>query len=665
MLTFDRGDGMPEMVVSRFDDFKNLDKILERNWERFLVDGLIPNENRKIIKSSWERCLRNQVDPLKKEAKVVYEDSSLLEKKEQHQFFLDLALPYMEEMFRYFNDEDMILVLSDQDGIILEGKANAKMWRILERHRFYPGADWSEQVAGTNAIGTALLEGKPVQIFSAEHFCQGWHPWVCSAAPIRDPLTQQIIGVLNMTGKKKLVQAHDIYLVVSQVQKIQQTIGFHLMQQNIFSFESVLDKIHEPFVIFDMDGRITRHNDAARFLLGIKIGERMERYMDTPIHRKDLKDLSNKGMQAKFRGKNGMEWRIRIQPYKMGAHLFGGMAIFQKMGSKTSVQVIPKGNSTRYCFENLLTKEPMMIKLIKLARKASFSDKNVLITGETGTGKEILAQSIHTYGPRQHGPFVGVNCGAIPRDLVASELFGYEGGAFTGAKSQGKKGKFLLAHKGTIFLDEIGDLPLDAQVCLLRVLEERAVFPVGGTEPIPVDVRVIAATHKDLEKEIEKGNFREDLYHRLNVISLSVPPLRERRGDIPLLVESFLRDACEGMEMPQIEDEVWRIFHDYRWPGNIRQLKNVVEKAIFHSDGEIIMLNDLPQELLVGKAKPSTDTINNPKSSKWTRLKKKQLTRDILEEALQETKGSVSEAARLLNVSRMTIYRKMKEFGLE
>jgi sigma-54 dependent transcriptional regulator, acetoin dehydrogenase operon transcriptional activator AcoR len=655
---------MPERVLSRFDDFNHLEKTLKKNWERFFVDGVLPYGYRPIITSSWERCVRNQVDPLKKEARMVYENSSLLAKKEQHRFLLDLARPYIEEMFRYFNDEDIMVVLCDHDGIILEGKANENTKRMLERIRFQPGADWNEQVAGTNAIGTALMEKKPVQIFSAEHFCQGWHPWVCSAAPIRDPFTEQIIGVLNMTGKKRLVQAHDIFLVVSQAQKIEQAIGFHLMQQNIFSFESVLDTIHDPFVIFDMDGRITRHNDAARFLLGIKIGERIESYMDAPIYQKDLKDLSNKGMQALFRGKDGTDWRIRIQPYKMGTYLFGGMAIFQKIGSKTSIHVRPKGNSTRYCFNHLLTKEPSMIRLIKLAGKASFSDKTVLITGETGTGKEVLAQSIHAYGPRRQGPFVGVNCGAIPKELVASELFGYEGGAFTGAKSQGKKGKFLLADKGTIFLDEIGDLPLDAQVCLLRVLEERAVFPIGGTEPIPVDVRVIAATHKDLKKEIKKGNFREDLYHRLNVISLSVPPLRERRGDISLLVESFLRDACEGKTCPQIEDEVWGIFHSYQWPGNIRQLKNVVEQAIFHSDGEVITINDLPQELLAGMEKPSTDLKKTPDSNKWTGRKKK-LTREILIEVLKKTNGCVSEAARLLNVSRMTIYRKLKEFGLE
>lgn len=655
---------MPEKVVSRFDEFNNLVKILEKNWERFLVDGVLPHGHRPIITSSWERCVQNQVDPLKKEARVIFENSSFLEKKEQHRFLLDLARPYIEEMFHYFNDEDIMVVLCDQDGIILEGKANEKTKRMLERIRFQPGADWSEQVAGTNAIGTALMEKKPVQIFSAEHFCQGWHPWVCSAAPIRDPFTEQIIGVLNLTGKKRVVQAHDILLVVSQAQKIEQAIGFHLMQQNTFSFESVLDTIHDPFVIFDMDRRITRHNDAAKFLLGIKIGERIESYMDDPIYRKDLKGLSNKGMQALFRGKDGTDWRIRIQPYKMGTYLFGGMAIFQKISSKTSVQVRPKGNSTRYCFNHLLTKEPSMIRLIKLAGKASFSDKTVLITGETGTGKEVLAQSIHAYGPRRQGPFVGVNCGAIPKELIASELFGYEGGAFTGAKSQGKKGKFLLADKGTIFLDEIGDLPLDAQVYLLRVLEERAVFPIGGTEPIPVDVRVIAATHKDLKKEIKKGNFREDLYHRLNVISLSVPPLRERRGDISLLVESFLRDACEGKTCPQIEDRVWRVFHSYLWPGNIRQLKNVVEQAIFHSDGEVITINDLPKELVAVMGKTSIDLKRTRDYNEWTGRKKK-LTREILIDVLKKTNGCVSEASRLLNVSRMTIYRKLKEFGLE
>ena len=217
-------------------------------------------------------------------------------------------------------------------------------------------------------------------------------------------------------------------------------------------------------------------------------------------------------------------WDITIHPFRIGSHLLGGMAVFLKSQHHNLLLNNGKRLCTEYAFEVILTNDENMVSLLKKAKKSAFSDKNLFIHGETGTGKELLVQSIHSFGPRSRQPFVAVNCGAIPKELMSSELFGYEGGAFTGAKAKGKKGKFILANKGTIFLDEIGELPLDIQVYLLRVLEEREIVPVGGNEVFRIDVRVVCAIHKDLVEEVRKGNFKEDLFYRLKVISLTLPP---------------------------------------------------------------------------------------------------------------------------------------------
>ena len=329
------------------------------------------------------------------------------------------------------------------------------------------------------------------------------------------------------------------------------------------------------------------------------------------------------------------------------------MAVFLKHQHHNVPLTNGKKLSTKHAFEDIVTNDENMVSLMKKAKKSAFSDKNLFIHGETGTGKELLVQSIHSFGPRSRQPFVAVNCGAIPKELMASELFGYEGGAFTGAKAKGKKGKFLLANKGTIFLDEIGELPLDIQVYLLRVLEEREIVPVGGNEVIPIDVRVVCATHKDLEEEVRKGNFREDLFYRLKVISLTLPPLKERKGDIPLLVKQFLLLEKNSFEL---SDEALSLLMDYDWPGNIRQLKNCIEQAIFYAESSVILPKDLPKEISSGH-----QMENSNQKGETIQLK---MDLETLSDTLLKTKGNVTRTAKALNISRMTVYRKIKQYDL-
>ncbi|MDA8333570.1 MAG: sigma 54-interacting transcriptional regulator [Peptococcaceae bacterium] len=286
-----------------------------------------------------------------------------------------------------------------------------------------------------------------------------------------------------------------------------------------------------------------------------------------------------------------------------------------------------------------------MARARALAQKAAGTSSTVLLLGETGTGKEIFARAIHRASPRKKGPFVALNCGGITPTLAESEFFGYEDGAYTGAKKGGQAGKFELAQGGTIFLDEVGDLPLSLQTILLRVLQERCFSRVGGNKCVTVDVRVIAATNRDLAREVEAGNFRRDLYYRLNVIGIEVPPLRERGDDIFLIAAAYLRGVSGRHRLaPSVE----RIFRGYHWPGNVRELHNVLERAVVLAEDSYILPRHLPPELVA----PGRGKVAGTSSLK-------SLEEQTIREAFRKCRGNVSATARLLGISRNTLYRRL------
>ncbi len=306
----------------------------------------------------------------------------------------------------------------------------------------------------------------------------------------------------------------------------------------------------------------------------------------------------------------------------------------------------------RYHFENIIAKSSKMQRIIEIIKVVAKSNATVLITGDSGTGKELVARAIHSQSHRRNKSFVAVSCAALPESLLESELFGHEKGSFTGAYTQ-KKGKFEFANGGTIFLDEVGEMSANIQVHLLRVLEEKEFTRVGGNEPIKVDVRVISATNKDLRKAIEKQEFREDLYYRLNVVNIELPPLRERKEDIPLLAEYFLNKfAVENRkEVTGFSPEAMELVLDYDWPGNVRELENAIERAVILAKDSLITVADLPQENL-----PPVGLASTGKNLK-------EVEKSHLLNVLRETGGNYSEAARILGISRMTLYNKAREYG--
>ncbi|RLB05900.1 MAG: hypothetical protein DRG50_06490 [Deltaproteobacteria bacterium] len=318
------------------------------------------------------------------------------------------------------------------------------------------------------------------------------------------------------------------------------------------------------------------------------------------------------------------------------------------------------GSYAKFRFTDIKGRDPRFVKQIELAKIAARSNSKVLLIGESGTGKELFAQAIHNHSSRRNGPFVAISCAAIPRDLIEAELFGYRDGAFTGARRGGHTGKFELADKGTLFLDEINAMPLDLQAKLLRVLQENVITRLGDTKPISVDVRVIAASNIDLVREVEQRNFREDLYYRLSVVEIFIPPLRERQEDIDLLVDYFLERLSRdlGLPKPEVSPEVWEIFNSYHWPGNVRELENCIERALLLSGGETIRKEHLPQRILEragGSGSPQRLPQVKPLE---------EITKDLIKQALEASQGNISRAARTLGISRCTFYRKLKKYGL-
>jgi transcriptional regulator with PAS, ATPase and Fis domain len=319
--------------------------------------------------------------------------------------------------------------------------------------------------------------------------------------------------------------------------------------------------------------------------------------------------------------------------------------------------------NARFTFYDIIGKNSRFCMTLKIAKTVATRESNILLLGESGTGKDVFAQAIHNASPRRLGPFVAINCGAIPKELIGSELFGYSEGAFTGASKGGKMGKFELADGGTLFLDEIGEMPLEQQKALLRVLDERWVSRIGGQDVIPVDVRIIAATNKDLEQEVKKSTFRQDLFYRLNVFAIKMVPLRERKDDIKLLANSFMEKFDTRWSHIEVPENVWQLLHNYDWPGNVRELQNILERALVLSDGHRLTLDliNLPQD-----SKPPYNSKHNFLDNKQNPIinNLQHYEAEMLRDILQRNNWNISKTSIELGVSRTTLYRKIGVYDL-
>ena len=445
--------------------------------------------------------------------------------------------------------------------------------------------------------------------------------------------------------------------------------------------EVAIDHAYEGLIITDVEGIILKVNQSYADFLGMEMETLVGRQVTEVVEntRMHIVGRSGKPEIAQIQKINGHEMVCsRIPIFENGKvvavvgkvmfqdvdDLFAMIDRFRKLKSELDFykSELNKRLGAKYSFENIVGASQAIERVKELGRKVAKSDTTVLLEGESGTGKEMFAHAVHIASNRTLGPFVKVNCAAIPESLFESELFGYHEGAFTGAQKKGKKGKFLLADKGTIFLDEISELPFAMQVKLLRVLQEREIEPVGGEQPLAVDVRIIAASNRNLELLVESGTFRNDLFYRLNVLRLQIPPLRERQEDIPVLTETILKqlDKESGIPVEGVDPDVAVLLHAYSWPGNVRELHNVLEQAIYLKSGNLITRQDLPRGLVAG-----VEGGVSPEGVMTLKYQLAQLEEELLRRALQEDKGDRLAAAKRLGISKSSLYAKVEQYGIK
>lgn len=662
---------MPEKTL------RDKNKKFYEAWNNFTKKGIIDNKViRKTIGASWKRSEKYGVNPLSQKAEVELSEEDLKKRYREFMPLLKTAKPFMDSLYKIVSSGGLLVRLTDKDGYVLECIGDSKLVNKCDNLNTYIGCNIKEEVIGTNAIGTSLFLKKPIQIIGAEHYCKQYHDWSSSACPIKNE-REEIIGILSMTGSIEKINHHTLGMVVAAADAIENELKLELINRQLKiankHFYAIMESISEGLICISNEGKITDINLFARKVLSLKRNDIIGKSINTILY-KEYRDkilkVINKGRKYEeeeiyFKLRNGKKILCiaTVTPIKdTEINKLEGVVITFKE-AKVVHNLVNKivGAKATFTFNDILGESEGIKNSINMAKRCSKHNTTVLLHGESGTGKELFAQAIHNSCSRRNKPFIFLNCGAIPRELVASELFGYVEGAFTGAKRGGHPGKFELADGGTIFLDEIGDMPLDTQTNLLRVLETKEIVRVGGHEIIPVDVRVIAATHKDLSKEVEQGNFRQDLYYRLNVMPIKIPPLRERREDIKILTNYFLNKVCIKMskEIKGISNSFYKGIMGYSWPGNVRELQNVIQQIINIVDNdEVLTYSMLPNHI-----KPTNLTKSLGISEKLLSLA--EVEKIAIEKTIGEVSGNIAMASRILGISRSSLYRKIYKYNIE
>ncbi|HNW82685.1 MAG TPA: sigma 54-interacting transcriptional regulator [bacterium] len=637
-----------------------------RQWKKFTAESIFDASIiRPVIAESWFRSREYSIDPENTGIPSVSSDQ-LKSRKELNRHLLSVASSYMETIYGFISGSGGIIVLADKDGVILHVLGE----NVFENYPGFPvpGSIFSEREAGTNAIGTCLAVNAPLEITSAEHFCKLLHKWNCSADIIRSD-DGQTAGILAFFTSLDKNHSHTLSMVAASAGAIERQMKVENSLKEKLSIlklqNLMMNLIDEGIIVIDNNQTVKAINKQALYLLEIENENPLERSVYEVIRSginflhiiSEGKDIKEREATLKLR-ENIKKFNISAAVIKNDSFSVEGLVITIRE-NKLVHNIVNRvsGSRAQLTFRDIIGESETLRQTIKFAKAAAGSSSNVLLLGESGTGKELFAQSIHNESSRSNFPFIAVNCGAIPRDLVESELFGYEGGAFTGSKKEGHPGKFELADGGTIFLDEIGDMPLDAQVDLLRVLENGEVVRVGGKHPKKINVRVIAATHVDLAEAVSEKTFRDDLFYRLNVLMITIPPLRERKDDIKPLTEFFKNRISEKLQKKilSIDDRTIEALYSYDWPGNIRELENVIERAVNVCESETITQSDLPssirEKVLIFSSLDNTLSI---KSNEF---------RHIVS-ILEKNKGNLRKSAIELGISRSTLYEKMKRYKI-
>ncbi len=602
-------------------------RLVARAWDRLIAAYPVgPTEVRDLVLDSWRRCQAFGVNPGQRAAEI---PGTALDgyNHRQLRMAVQAALP---PIAAYLSETGSVLIASDASGILLAVEGDRALTERLACNHAVPGAAWHEHQIGTNAVGTALALCQPVQIHGQEHFCEAGKPWSCTAAPIHDPADGSVLGVIDVTGPASAALTHAGPFVMAMAERIRALLTQYELLARVRLFELYAD--HKPHtgevVLLDRHGRVVKATSGARV-------DDAPLQPGQPLPGINAERLAS-GLFAQLPETIRREW---LTPLADNGESVGAIL---RLPSR------PAGKpALAPSLEAIFHSSPSLGRLLALAQRYAASRTPLLVQGETGTGKDLLAVAIHRAGPDPDTPFVAVNCAALPRELIASELFGYVDGAFTGARRGGARGRFEQANTGTLFLDEIGDMPLDLQPYLLRAVEERQISRLGDSAVRSVDVRVIAATNRPLALEVAAGRFRADLFYRLNGAVVSLPPLRERLEDLPWLIPALLRQIAPDVAVDvDMDDFILARLRAHDWPGNVRELRSVLARMVTLSPD--------------GRLDPALLALDGPGTAPEGKLHSQEKT--MILAAMTAAHGSVRQAAHALGISRATLYRRLTAY---
>jgi transcriptional regulator of acetoin/glycerol metabolism len=640
-------------------------------WERLVHDGESrPQTVRRVIEDSWHRCVESSVDPGADRAPPPLEESRLFEFRARNARLVDASLPLIEETREFLSQCGTIMLLTDPGGMILELAGDSRIFEPAGEVRLIPGCDWTELTCGTNAIGTALALQHPVQIHGAEHFCAGIKGWTCSATVIRDPVDGTVLGVIDLSGMTQRYSQQSLALIVSIAGRIESRLEKRALERRLNLIERcmIYRDGTDGMAVVDERGRLVRANSQATVAFArLGVSEGLAKAFPVP----DIAAIAQ-GVVPR----HAPDWlhRVQIETIKEGGDTLGYLLVAATASRRPTLRpdALSQAQYQRApAFSRIVGNSAVLRAALQRAQQLAQAPVPVLLLGETGVGKELFAQGIHQASAMADGPFIALNCGGLSRDLLASDLFGYAEGAFTGARKSGVIGKIEAANRGTLFLDEIGELPLDIQPHLLRVLEEGELYRLGENYPRKVSFRLIAATHRDLRAEVAEGRFRMDLYYRLAVTLVAIPSLRERQDDLPDLIDHWLRALSERYGLGELvfDDEAYECLLNYRWPGNVRELRNAIEGALLTARDGIITVNDLPPEIgtppIAAGSAGAVPVACYPRSASVQRVPSLEMAEaESIRFAIQQCQGNLTLTAAQLGIAKSTLYEKIKKYQM-
>lgn len=650
-------------------------KQIDIAWADFVNKGECqPGQVRDVIHDSWQRCRSRGVEFTQHYPPMVASGTQLDVLKLENEELLLASHNTWQMLSDILSDSESFLTVAESNGVLLDVCGDPHLCESLAGQRIAPGYDWSESCTGTNALGTAVALKRPVEVHGVEHFCETVKIWSCSAAPIIDEIDGDLLGVIDVTTLNHAYSAQSLALAMTAARQIEQTLHSRELARNVTLVDWFAGSVgrwrQDGVVLLDRKGRVVTANEKAKSLFA---SEHIEEKLD-----KNYRLLQPESLGAV------KDWEellpsaivpVAYEAYNRDGRTEGGILVIRPRLAAVRPSLLAPQAISASALDAIVGQSSGILALKDRALRLAVSSAPVLIQGETGCGKDLFARALHCAGSGEGAPFVAVNCGALTRELAVSELLGYEPGAFNGAAPQGHLGKFEEADGGTLFLDEIGELSLEVQVALLRVLQDGIVVRLGGSKERQVEVRIVAATNRSLACAVAEGRFRQDLYYRLKVMSLDILPLRERPGDIELLAHLFLQQFAldYASEPRQLEPLLLDALCQYPWPGNVRELRAVLESMFVISDAQILSCDDLPADITAALSGEGLDVLRVNQSDACDSPASNTLpgaeTLDGLEcEAIRKElvlhRGNRSKVARILGISRSTLYRKIKSYSL-